>query len=249
MPLLQVLIVDDEVLARERLRGLLRRFPDVEVIGECANGSDALAVIQTAAPNLVFLDMQMPNGDGLKLIEELPARPRPAIVFATAHEQYAVNAFDVGAVDYLLKPFDRERLGLALQRVRDLFANRSGGEATSSSGEDASIPGQPRRLAIRTEGRIVFIRSTEIVWIEANDNHVALHLANGRLLLRDTLTALESRLEKGRFARVNRSAIVQLDQVKEIQTTPHGDYTIVLRNGTRVPLSRGFRGQFECLVK
>jgi two-component system LytT family response regulator len=245
MSLLRILIVDDEALARDRLRGLLKQEPDTEIIGECANGAEALAAIRAGTPDLVFLDMQMPGGDGLQVIARLPEDRRPAIVFATAHDQYAVEAFDVAAVDYLLKPFDLDRLRLALQRARDyLLARAAPGNVT---------PGEPvatrktERLAVRTDGRIVFLRLNEIIRVEADDNHVVLHLANGRLMLRDTLTALESRLDPAVFLRVNRSTVVHVDQIRELQPALHGDYTILLRDGTRLPLGRNMGARLRSL--
>ena len=240
---MRTLLVDDEALARDRLRSLLRREPAVEIIGECASGEDALAAIHTGEPDLVFLDMQMPRGDGLQVIAQLPEGRRPAIVFATAHESYAVAAFAVAAVDYLLKPFDLERVQLAVQRAREYLQAR----VTLGAGPGAA--GKPGRLAVRTEGRIVFLRLPDIIWIEADDSHVVLHLASGQLLLRDTLAAVEARLDPAAFVRVNRSTQVQVDQIKELQPALHGDYTITLRDGTKLPLSRSLRGQLDRIVR
>lgn len=245
MNLLRILIVDDEALARDRLRSLLRREPDLEIIGECANGEEALAAIRVGAPDLVFLDMQMPGGDGLQVVARLPEDRRPAIVFATAHDRYAVDAFDVAAVDYLLKPFDLDRLRLALQRARDYLQARVA-PRSAAAGESVE-PRRADRLAVRTDGRIVFLRLNEIIRVEADDNHVVLHLATGRLTLRDTLTALEARLDPALFVRVNRSTLVQIDQVKELQPALHGDYTILLRDGTRLPLSRNLSGKLKAV--
>jgi two-component system LytT family response regulator len=242
---LRTLIVDDEPLARDRLRGFLRAEPDVEIIGECGSGPDAIAVIRSAAPDLVFLDMQMPGCDGLQVLAELPEGRRPAIVFATAHERFAVDAFEVEAVDYLLKPFDRERCRQALRRVRETWQR--------TREPQAAIPAAPAaksdRIAVKADGRLVFLQPDEIVRVEAADNYVMLHLTNGRLMLRETMTAIEARLGTGSFARVNRSAIVHLDQIREIQPAQHGDYTVVLRDGTRLPLSRSLRGQLDKFMR
>jgi len=239
MPI-RTLIVDDEPLARDRLRGFLKAEPAVEVIGECGSGTDAIIAIRSAAPDLVFLDMQMPGCDGLQVLAELPEGKRPAIVFATAHEKFAVDAFDVSAVDYLLKPFDRERLQQALRRVQD-FLQRSPG----SAGTPASPAPKADRITVKADGRLVFLKPDEIVRVEAADNYVTLHLLSGRLMLRETMTAIEARLGTLSFVRVNRSAIVHLDQIKEIQPAQHGDYTVVLRDGTKLPLSRSLRGRLE----
>jgi two-component system LytT family response regulator len=237
---IRTLIVDDEPLARDRLRGFLKAEPAIEVIGECGSGPDAIATIRSAAPDLVFLDMQMPGCDGLQVLAEIAEEKRPAIVFATAHEKFAVDAFDVSAVDYLLKPFDRERLQQALRRVQD-YLQRSAG----SVGTPASPAPKTDRIAVKADGRLVFLKPEEIVRVEAADNYVTLHLVSGRLMLRETMTAIEARLGTASFARVNRSAIVHLDQIREIQPAQHGDYTVVLRDGTKLPLSRSLRGQLE----
>lgn len=232
---LRALIVDDEPLARERLRGFLAAEPDIELAGECGDVRAAIAAIQREAPDLVFLDMQMPGGDGLQVVAELPPDRRPAVVFATAHEKFAVDAFSVEAVDYLLKPFDQERLRQALRRVREQRQRRAGGVPEPAAPAD--------RVAVKADGRLVFLRPEEIVRVEAADNYVILHLAAGRLMVRETMGAVEARLGLRFFARINRSALVQLAAIREIQPAQHGDYTVVLRDGTRLPLSRSLRGQ------
>jgi len=239
MPI-RTLIVDDEPLARERLRGFLKAEADLEVIGECGSGTEAIATIRSAAPDLVFLDMQMPGCNGLQVLAELPEDRRPAIVFATAHEKFAVDAFDVSAVDYLLKPFDRDRFAQALRRVRDHMQRRR-----DPAGPAPAPAAKPDRITVKADGRLVFLKPDEIVRVEAADNYVMLHLVNGRLMLRETMTAIETRLGTASFVRVNRSAIVHFDQIKEIQPAQHGDYTVVLRDGTKLPLSRSLRGQLD----
>jgi two-component system LytT family response regulator len=242
MPALRTLLVDDEPLARERLGGMLRREPGIEIIGECTTGAAAVAAIEAQAPDLVFLDMHLPGGSGLEVISCLPVDRRPAIVVATAHSDYAVKAFAAAVVDYLLKPFDADRLRSALQRSRDYLQAR------------ANPPPRPAaegagRLAVRTEGRIVFLRPEEIVRIEADDNHVVIHQPAGFLRLRATLTAIEERLAPARFVRVNRSNIVALDEIKELLTTAVGGGLVVLRDGTRLPCSRALRGQLGRLAE
>ena len=239
MDRLKALIVDDEPLARERLRGMLEAEPLVEVIGECADGVEALTAIRYAAPDAVFLDVQMPGCDGLQVVAQLPPEARPAIVFTTAHERFALDAFGVAAVDYLLKPFDRDRLGQAILRVREQL------RARSVDKPPAEAPARSERLAFRTDGRIVFLRPAEIRWAEADDNYVTLHLTEGRLLLRETLTAIETRLGSDSFIRINRSAVIHADQLKELKPSLHGDYTVVLRDGTKLPLSRSLRGRLD----
>jgi len=242
MPI-RTLIVDDEPLARDRLRGFVQAEAGLELVGECGSGTDAIALIRSAAPDLVFLDMQMPGCDGLQVLAGLADERRPAIVFATAHEKFAVDAFDVAAVDYLLKPFDRDRFRQAVRRVQEHLA-RSRGAPAAGDAPDASVA-KVDRITVKADGRLVFLKPEEIVRVEAADNYVMLHLVNGRLMLRETMTAIEARLGTAGFARVNRSAIVHLDHIKEIQPAQHGDYTVVLRDGTKLPLSRSMRGQLD----
>jgi len=245
---LRVLIVDDEPLARDRLRGWLKDEADVEIVGECGSGAEAVAAIQGTPVDLVFLDIEMPGGNGLEMLAQLPAEGRPAVVFVTAHEKFALDAFDVQAVDYLLKPFDRERFQTALRRAGEHIEARRAGkleDRLATMLADAGGGGRkPERLTVKANGRLVFLKPDDIVWVEAADNYIILHLTSGRLMLRETLTALEERLSPQTFARVSRSALVNLDQVKELQPVFHGDYVVVLRNGTKVPLSRSLRGQF-----
>jgi len=244
---LRTLIVDDEPLARERLLGMLRAEDSVEVVGECGSGTAAVAFIKKTPPDLVFLDMQMPGCDGLQVLAELPVENRPGIIFATAHEKFAVDAFDVQAIEYLLKPFDRERFRTALRRAHEFHRVRQAGAAGQKT--DGPGPGVPvvnpknERLTVKADGRLVFLRPDEIFWVEAADNYVVLHLNTGRLMLRETMAAIEARLGTVSFVRVNRSALVHLDQIKEIQPAMHSDYTVLLRDGTQLPLSRSLRGQ------
>lgn len=240
MSRLRALIADDEALARERLRGMLKGDPLVEVIGECADGAEALTAVRIARPDILFLDIQMPGENGLQVAARLPESVRPAIVFTTAHEQFALEAFDVPATDYLLKPFDRERLRQAVNRVRQ--------QLRSPVIEAPVAAARTERLAFRRDGRVVFVRAAEIHWAEANDNYVTLHLVQGRLVLRETLGAIAARLGAESFLRVNRSAVVHVDQIKELQPALHGDYTVVLRNGTRLPLSRSLRGRLDRFI-
>ncbi len=245
---LRILIVDDERLARERVRTFLREKPAVEIIGECSSGSEALAAIRQKHPDIVFLDVNMPGGDGLQVVDELPSHERPAIIFVTAHDRFAVEAFAVQAVDYLLKPFDQERLLLALSRASEKISTQ---RATPPNPPAANPPPgepepKPERLAFKTDGRVVFLKPDDIVWVEAANNYSILHLADATdLTLRETLSALETRLGAARFARISRSAIIHVDQIKELQPAGPGDYVVLLRNGLRLPLSRNLRGRLE----
>jgi two-component system LytT family response regulator len=251
MTKLRILVADDEPLARARLLSLLPKDVPIEIIGEYANGTDAAEAIRRDKPDIVFLDMQMPGCDGLKVVSDLQQAERPAIVFVTAHDKFAVDAFGVRAVDYVLKPFDRERLETALGRAAEYVNARKVGDLGARlegmlAGAANAAPAKPERLAVKADGRFVFLRFDEIVWIEAADNYVVIHTTAGeRLMPRDTLTAIEERLGPQLFTRVNRSALVRTDQVKELQPNEQGDYTILLRNGTRIPLSRALKGRFE----
>ncbi len=246
MAKIRTLIVDDEPLARERLRGMLAAEDSVEIVGECRSGTEAIATLKRTPLDLVFLDMQMPGCDGLQVLAELPETNRPAIVFATAHERFALDAFEVQAVDYLLKPFDRERFQTALRRVREFLSLRSAGtrseEGVMDTGRGAV---KNERLTVKADGRLVSLRSEEIIWVEAADNYVVLHLLTGRLMLRETMSAIAARLGATNFARINRSAMVHRDQIKELQPGNHGDYVVLMRDGTKLPLSRSLRGQLD----
>ncbi len=248
---LRILIADDEPLARERVRSFLGDTPGVEIAGECADGVAALELIRTAHPDIAFVDVQMPGCTGLQLMDELPPELRPAIILVTAHERFAVEAFAAHAVDYVLKPFDRKRFHQALARAGDhVRARREGDLGTRVEGLLASSA-TPRaeRLSFRADGRIVFLKPDDIVWVEAANNYCNLHLAGGkRLLLRETLSSIEKRLGPARFARVNRSALVHLDQVQELQSEKYGDYVVILRTGARLPLSRSLRGRLGRFV-
>jgi two-component system LytT family response regulator len=248
---LRILIADDEPLARARLLSLLPKDVSIEIVGECASGTEAVEAIRREKPDIVFLDMQMPGCDGLQVVAQLAPAERPAVVFVTAHDKFAVDAFGVRAVDYVLKPFDRERLETALERAAEYVGSRRAGSLGARiegllASAGAAQPPRPERLAVKADGRYVFLKFDEIVWVEAADNYVVIHTSAGeRLMPRDTLTSIEERLGPQQFTRANRSAIVRIDQVKELQPSAQGDYTIVLRDGTRISLSRNLRGRFE----
>lgn len=233
---IRTLIVDDEPLARDRLRGLLAAEPSVELVGECVNGTEALGVIRAAEPDLVFLDLHLPGCDGRQVAAQLPADRRPAIVFATADGGFAREAFDLAAVDYLLKPFDRERFQQALRRVEQYLQAR---------GEPLVPQAKGGRLTVRTDGRLVFLHAEEIVYLAGNDDLVTLHLVNDRLVVRESLAALESRLDARGFVRINRSTLVNVDQIREVVLTPQDDGAMILRDGTKLALSRSQRAPFD----
>lgn len=258
MTALRVLIIDDEPLARDRLRALVKAEPNLDLVAEYANGPEAIAGIVQHGPDLIFIDVEMPGCNGLQVVQALPAHLRPAVLFVTAHDRFAVEAFAVQAVDYLLKPFDRERFRTAVKRADEFIKKRtlSIDSAPPSANNHAANPraAQPaatpakksaERLAVKVDGRVVFVSASEIRWVEAADNYVILHLEDRRLMVRDTLSSIEEQLGDPQFTRVNRSAIVRVDQVRELHPTFHGDYVVILRDGTKLPLSRSLRGQVE----
>ncbi|HMC26210.1 MAG TPA: LytTR family DNA-binding domain-containing protein [Verrucomicrobiae bacterium] len=248
---IRAIIVDDEPLARERIRTLLDEESDIELIGECDNGATAVETITEKQPDLLFLDVQMPELDGFGVLEQIKDRPLPAVIFVTAHDTFALQAFEVHAVDYLLKPFDRERFKKALDRALQTIKRRQTDELSHRlSALLAEVKPEARidRLAIKSAGRVIFLRLDEIDWIEAADNYVNLHVGNESHLHRETMTAMEERLKGGKFMRISRSTIVNVDRIKELQPLFHGEYSVILRNGTRLTLSRGYREKLDALL-
>ncbi len=242
--MLRVLLVDDEPIVRAGLRATLGAQPGVEIVGEAGDGLAALEAIERLRPDLLFLDVQMPGLDGFGVLHGLAAPDRPAVVFVTAFEQYALRAFDVHAIDYLLKPFDEERLLAALARAATWIAGSRGGARIDALLSEVSAARGRDRFVVKHGGALRLVRGEEIEWIEARGNYVHLHTSGGTFLLRETLGALEQALAAERFQRVHRSAIVALPAVQAVKRLPSGDHEITLRNGARVPLSRSFRGAF-----
>ncbi|OQA37773.1 MAG: Transcriptional regulatory protein YehT [Acidobacteria bacterium ADurb.Bin340] len=241
--LLRALIVDDEDLARQRIRHLLQKEPDVEIVGECAHGVEAVRAIESLSPDLVFLDIQMPELDGFGVIEAVGADRMPATLFVTAFDQHALRAFEVHALDYLLKPFDPERFRAALDRARRWCA--TGGRPDLEGLLEGVRRERPwlDRILVRQGDRHVLLRCSQIQWIEAEDNYVRLHVEGTSHLLRQTLTGLLQRLDPAQFRRIHRSAIVNLDFIRELQPWTSGDHLVLMRDGTKLTLSRTFRDQ------
>ena len=248
MDKIRTLIVDDEELARERLRSLLGAEPAIDLVGEAGDGRTALDAIARLRPQLVFLDVQMPEMDGFEVIETLPEAERPTIVFVTAHDQFALKAFDVHAVDYLLKPFDRERFQTALRRALAKVQSQAASPDLSAVAAEARPPGKLDRLMVKVDGRMLLIKVDEIDWIEASDNYVSLHVGSEAHLMRETMTALERRLPPDKFMRISRSAIVNLERVRELQPMFHGEYVVILKDGARLTLSRTYRDKLDRLM-
>lgn len=246
---IRTLLADDEPLVRRGLHTLLAEEPDFVVVGEARDGGEALQQIQALAPDLVFLDVRMPELDGFEVLDALEVDPLPAVVFVTAHDEYAVRAFEVHAVDYVLKPFDAERFGETLRRIRQRLATSRGSEATT--GLLAALRAEReylQRVLVRRGQRILFVAVEEVHWFEAANNYVRLHVGAHTHLIRHTIKGLERRLDPRRFARIHRSAIVNLEHVASLEPTPGGDYSIRLATGVSLTLSRGYRERFQDLV-
>jgi len=248
---IRTLLVDDEDLARRGLRTRLERATDIEIIGECVNGTEAIEAIGRTSPDLVFLDVRMPEASGFDVVQALGGETVPYIIFLTAFDEYAINAFEVHALDYLLKPVDDKRLELALTQARSaLLARRDGSfgrhvaEAVADW-ERSGIAVTPRtaseRIAVPTAEGVTVIRVTDINWVEAAGNYVSLHTDRKSWLLRETIATLDHRLASQGFARIHRSALVNLDRVVELRTLGGGDYTVILRDGTELKLTRSHR--------
>lgn len=242
---IQALIVDDESLARRRVRKLLAQEQDLEVMGECANGPEAIEFIRERKPDLVFMDVQMPEVSGFDVLRALPPESLPAVIFVTAHDKHAIEAFEVHALDYLLKPFTQARFREAVRRARQRLQAR-GGTAMNQQFLDwlkASKPDTPSlsRIAIKTGDRTFFVKVEEVDYFESAANYVVLHTRAENHILRDTLTSLESRLSPKSFLRVSRSVIVNLDRIKELQPGLQGEHVIVLHGNKALAMTRGLR--------
>ncbi len=249
MDKISALIVDDERLSRKRIRRLLTVEPDIDIIGECANGEEAVAFLQERLPDLLFIDIQMPGLDGFAVLGSIASERIPLIVFVTAFDEHALRAFEVHAFDYLLKPFDRRRFQLTVQRGREQLRRLRNDNTQDRLFALLESLGQRRgasdRIAIKTAGHVVFVKTDEICWVEAADNYVCLHCGPETHILRETMNALEGRLDSAKFLRVHRSTIVNVDRIKELQPWFRGDYLLVLQDGTQLTLSRTYREKLQ----
>jgi two-component system LytT family response regulator len=249
MTKIRTLVVDDEPVARARLLSLLGDEPDIEVVGECASGPQAVSAIAETSPDLMFLDVQMPEMDGFELARTLGPERMPAVVFVTAFDQYALRAFEIHALDYLLKPFSAQRFKSALTHARDQLSQR---QATNLGRQLlAMIPEIRRRepsvdrLVVKSSGRVYFVRTADIDWCEAAGNYVSLHVGEQSHLVRDTMARLESQLDPQQFVRIHRCTIVNVDRIQELRSSFNGEHVVVLRSGTRLTLSRGYRDTLQ----
>lgn len=248
----RILICDDEEPARDRIRQMVRGNSQFTVVGECATGTEAVERILSGGVDLVFLDVQMPELNGFQVCEAVGMGRMPLIVFVTAYDEFALNAFEVHAVDYLLKPFDRERFERSLDRVRERFESRMaagiGGNLEALLAGLKPAVSRLERLAFKSGGKVVLLKVAEIDWVEADGNYVLVHTASGSHSLRETMAWIEARLPSETFMRISRSAVVNLDRVRELQPLFHGEYAVILNDGTRLTLSRTFRERLEALL-
>jgi two-component system LytT family response regulator len=248
--MIRTVLADDEVLARQKLRQLLKKIEDVDIVGECATARETVELVKLVSPELLFLDICMPDMDGFDALNALSFNKcggLPQIVFVTANDRWAVRAFEFHALDYLLKPFTTERLNAAVQRARERLASNN---ATDYG--DLQDAGQVRytaRMVFKSRGRVLFLSIEDIRWVEAEENYVRIHTANESHLLRETIGRLESRLDPRSFIRIHRSSIVNLQYVKEVKHEPNGDANVVLISGEKIALSRSYRSRIQRLLK
>jgi two-component system LytT family response regulator len=250
----KALIIDDEALARRRLRSMLSKNPALEVIGECANGEDAVVAILNSSPDLIFLDVQMPEMDGFEVLEAIGReKSMPAVIFVTAYDQYALKAFEVHAVDYLLKPFSRDRLEQALSRAVTALENRAVRDLNRSilALLDKLKEGIPyaRRLLVKAHGRIHLLSVNDIEWIEADDYYARVHLGQDSFLIRESLSHLQQRLDSRQFLRIHRSSIINVRYIKELQSWFHGEYLVIMKNGAKLHISRSYQKDVLAALK
>lgn len=249
---IRALIVDDEPLARKGVRRHLASEVDIQVIGECSNGLEAAAIIRKEKPDLVFLDVQMPELDGFGVIAEIGMLEMPAVIFVTAYDAHAIRAFEVQALDYVLKPFEASRFRIAVSRARAEIQRKLNGEINSrliNLLEELRSPKEySERLAIKSNGRVNFVNVAEIDWIEAANNYVRVHSGRESYLIRETMSSLEAKLDPRRFARVHRSVIVNMGRVKQLKTMFKGEYEIVMQDGKHLPFGRAYRSRARQLL-
>jgi two-component system LytT family response regulator len=249
---IRTLIVDDERLARNRIRRLLALDTDIEVAGECASGEEAIEHLKTSVPDLLFLDVQMPGADGFAVLRAIDPENMPVIVFVTAFDAYALRAFEAQAFDYVLKPFDRRRFGEVVRRAKTQVELKRQGSVSNRllsllEGIDQKRP-ETDRIAIRSGGSVALVKAATIDWVEAADNYVCLHCGPETHVVRETMNSFEKKLDPGQFMRIHRSAIVNLDRIKSVQPWLRGDYQVILIDGTRLSLSRTHREKLKSVL-
>ena len=253
--MMRALIVDDEPLPRERVRTLLAAHREIEMIGECCDGQDAVSRILAERPDLVFLDIQMPELDGFEVIKAISDEYLPAIVFVTAFDEYAIRAFEVNAIDYLLKPINAARFEQAVQRAIDRLNQAHPQESTPDRKLLDLIAGiratQPHltRFVVRSGSKLSFVRAPDVEWIDVADNYVRLHVAGREHLVRDTLKSIESQLDPDVFVRVHRSIIINLDRIESVEPSFHGEYIVTMKDGAKLTTSRSYSERLRALLR
>jgi|HubBroStandDraft_6_1064221.scaffolds.fasta_scaffold01503_4 two-component system LytT family response regulator len=257
--LIRVVIADDERLARQKLRMLLEAEPQLTVVSECQDGRQTVLAINSFHPDLLLLDIQMPDFDGFQVLHEIPAREMPVVIFTSAYDQYAIRAFEAHALDYLLKPFDQERLHQAIERARAELQKSDKREITHrllellsemKSGVVSAAPPLPQnRLVIKAKGRVIFLNLDEIDWIEAAANYVRLSVGKESYLLRETISRTSERLNPNEFIRIHRSVIVNVRKIKELIPVNSGEYIVVLKSGKELSCSRGYRALLQRVIE
>jgi two-component system LytT family response regulator len=254
------MVIDDEPAARRGVKLLLSQESDIDVIGEAGDGDTAVKLIKKHKPDIVFLDIQMPGADGFAVLKRLEANERPVVIFVTAYNEHALKAFEVHAIDYLLKPFDDERFKDALTRARDAVRSRATmvlnakvdqliAQFEEGAANDAEAGGFSDRIMVKSSGEIFFLKPSEIDWIEAEGDYMKFHVGGKSHLMRETMARLEARLDPKRFVRIHRSTIVNLDSVRKLSPSFVGEYAVVLGDGTKLKLSRGYQDRLQTHLK
>jgi two-component system LytT family response regulator len=264
----RALIIDDEQHAREGIRIRLEEYPAVEIIGECSSGAEAVASVNDLHPDLVFLDIQMPEMNGFEVLNAVEVDPVPMVVFVTAYDKYAIKAFEVHALDYLLKPIGEERFGETLKMVLSQLKHRNlatyaldlrrmvddylgfveTGRNSIEAGSSETRAKYVDRIAIKSRGHVSMITVSEVDWIESAGDYVYIHSNSQKHIIRETMTSLEKRIDPGKFVRIHRSTIVNVDRIKSLKSNEHGDFEVHLQNGERLKLSRSYRSHFQEVI-
>ncbi|HLM60722.1 MAG TPA: LytTR family DNA-binding domain-containing protein [Pyrinomonadaceae bacterium] len=254
---IRTLIVDDMILARKRLRRVLRQDAEIEIIGECADGREAVEAVERMKPDLMFLDVQMPEMDGFEAMAEIAAANAPVVIFVTAFDHFALRAFEVHALDYLLKPFDAERLKKTVERAKEQIKKRGANDGAQAADERLlallkdvkTEPKYLRRLTVKSRGRTIFLTVDDIDYVEAEGNYLTLQVGKEAHLIRSAMHQLEEKLDPEKFARIHRSTIINLDRVKEMHPMFNGDQLVIMKNGKELTLSRNYRDRLKDLLE
>lgn len=248
--MIRAIIVDDEPLARDKVQLFAQSIPDLNIVDVCSNGHEALTSLKKTKPDLVFLDIQMPELTGFDILEKIKKEKLPGIIFITAYDEFALRAFEFHALDYLLKPFDRERFEKAVERAKEIVASEQNSDITSQQIQSLldSLKKDTQtleRIIVKTNGRIIFLRVDEIDWMEAAGNYIKLHVGNESHLVRETMNNIEKQLNREKFVRIHRSTIVNIDRLKELQPWFNGEYKVLLTTNAQLVMSRGYRENFN----